>query len=156
MDSFKQPQGAGEGVSEYLRSAILSVLGIRVKFIAKAETARSAKTPGKALEGEPATDALGWAVAPIPEPNVPEPDLPEPAPELEPDLEPDFEADAALALETTDQTSTLVVDSASIPAGVSKSDNSRYGEAVVRELLGASFVEEHDIAPRVVPVALDE
>ncbi len=33
--SFKQQTGGGQGVSEYLRQAILAVLGIRVKFIAK-------------------------------------------------------------------------------------------------------------------------
>jgi DNA polymerase-3 subunit gamma/tau len=32
-----------------------------------------------------------------------------------------------------------------IPAG------SRYGEAVVREILGAQFIEEETIAPRVTP-----
>ncbi|MCY7412868.1 MAG: hypothetical protein LH471_07535, partial [Salinibacterium sp.] len=29
--------------------------------------------------------------------------------------------------------------------------DTRYGESVVREVLGASFLEEHPIAPRVVP-----
>ena len=35
--SFKQQTGGGQGVSEYLRQAILAVLGIRVKFIAKVD-----------------------------------------------------------------------------------------------------------------------
>jgi DNA polymerase-3 subunit gamma/tau len=30
----------------------------------------------------------------------------------------------------------------------------RYGESVVREILGASFIEEQTIAPRVVPKEL--
>jgi DNA polymerase-3 subunit gamma/tau len=30
-------------------------------------------------------------------------------------------------------------------------ENSRYGESVVREILGASFIEEQAVAPRVVP-----
>jgi DNA polymerase-3 subunit gamma/tau len=32
-------------------------------------------------------------------------------------------------------------------------DAARYGESVVRELLGASFIEEQPVAPRVVPRA---
>ncbi|MBX3100326.1 MAG: DNA polymerase III subunit gamma and tau [Salinibacterium sp.] len=35
-------------------------------------------------------------------------------------------------------------------------ENARYGESVVRELLGASFIEEQSVAPRVVPTARDE
>jgi DNA polymerase-3 subunit gamma/tau len=40
--SFKEQQAPGQGVSEYLRAAIVDVLGIRVKFVAKAETAPAA------------------------------------------------------------------------------------------------------------------
>ena len=32
----------------------------------------------------------------------------------------------------------------------------RYGESVVRELLGASFIEEEQVAPRVVPRPADD
>jgi DNA polymerase-3 subunit gamma/tau len=51
------------------------------------------------------------------------------------------------------------------PAAMSRSDKpqepasagpSRYGEAVVRELLNASFIEETTIAPRDRPVTLPE
>jgi len=35
-------------------------------------------------------------------------------------------------------------------------DSARYGEAVVRELLGANFIEEQQVAPRVVPVPREE
>ena len=34
--------------------------------------------------------------------------------------------------------------------------DARYGESVVRELLGASFIEEEPLKPRVVPVPRDE
>jgi DNA polymerase-3 subunit gamma/tau len=37
--SFKQQTGGVQGVSEYLRQAILAVLGIRVKFIARSDAA---------------------------------------------------------------------------------------------------------------------
>ncbi|WP_345763709.1 DNA polymerase III subunit gamma and tau [Diaminobutyricibacter sp. McL0608] len=42
--SFRQ-QGAGQGVSEYLRQAIVDLLGIRVKFIARADGAPPAAAP---------------------------------------------------------------------------------------------------------------
>jgi DNA polymerase III subunit gamma/tau len=34
---------------------------------------------------------------------------------------------------------------------VPTAEDSRYGESVVREILGASFIEEQPVAPRVVP-----
>jgi DNA polymerase-3 subunit gamma/tau len=126
VDSFKQPQGSGEGVSEILRRAILEVLGIRVKFIAKAEVAAS-EPPAPASDVPPvATDAEGWAVVTIPasEP-VAQPAAPTKAPRQKPDAP-------------------------------KSAESKRYGESVVRELLGASFIEEQPIAPRVVPVPKDD
>ena len=130
VDSFKQPQGAGEGVSEVLRRAIVEVLGLRVKFIAKADA--SAAPPAAAPASAPAADtsgpekdAQGWAVAEIP---GAEPVEVAPAPE-----------GRAAASEPAKPT-----------------EKARYGESVVRELLGASFIEEHDVAPRVVPQPRDD
>ena len=40
-------------------------------------------------------------------------------------------------------------------APTASSEPARYGESVVRELLGASFIEEQTVAPRVVPRAED-
>ena len=34
--------------------------------------------------------------------------------------------------------------------------NARYGEAVVRQLLGATFIEEQVVVPRVVPMPRDD
>ena len=58
--SFKQQQGVGQGVSEFLRRAIVEVLGIRVKFVARVDAAAHAKST-------PATIA-----APVIEPASPE------------------------------------------------------------------------------------
>ncbi|MCU1577894.1 MAG: polymerase subunit gamma and tau [Rhodoglobus sp.] len=41
-------------------------------------------------------------------------------------------------------------------ASAKPDEKARYGESVVRELLGASFIEEQDVAPRVVPVPKDD
>jgi DNA polymerase-3 subunit gamma/tau len=50
---FRQPPVAGEGVSEHLRRAILDVLGIRVKFIAKVEATMANTAPAKAPGAAP-------------------------------------------------------------------------------------------------------
>ncbi|MCU1437915.1 MAG: polymerase subunit gamma and tau, partial [Naasia sp.] len=80
--SFRQQQTTGEGVSEILRQAILDVLGVRVKFLARIDAPDHPPAPGGAPEA----------------PAAPQPQ--------------------------------------------------RYGEAVVREILGASFLEETPLPPR--------
>ena len=128
VDSFKQPQGSGEGVSEVLRRAIVEVLGLRVKFIAKADASAEPPAAAPTTSVTPPVsekDAQGWAVAEIP---GSEPPAPAPA------------AKASAA--------------SSEPA--KPADKARYGESVVRELLGASFIEEQDVAPRVVPRPADD
>ena len=42
------------------------------------------------------------------------------------------------------------------PTKAQAADKARYGESVVRELLGASFIEEEQVAPRVVPRPADD
>src|SRR5690606_4836222 len=68
-------QGAGDSVSEHLRQAILKVLGVRVKFIARVEGAAAAPAapaaaPPAASAAPPAPAAApaagGWNVTPIP------------------------------------------------------------------------------------------
>jgi DNA polymerase III subunit gamma/tau len=135
---FKKPQTAGESVSEVLRAAILSILGLRVKFIAKVEPTLAAIAEETAVseaaapieeqapeptepEAEPAVDAAGWAVAAIPGSAEPE--------QVAPRSNPKAAKTAAPAT----------------PAP------QRYGESVVREILGASFIEEQTVVPRVTP-----
>jgi len=128
VDSFKQPQGSGEGVSEVLRRAIVEVLGLRVKFIAKADASAEPPAAAPTTSVTPPVsekDAQGWAVAEIP------------------GAEPPAPAPAAKA-------------SAASSEPAKPADKARYGESVVRELLGASFIEEQDVAPRVVPRPADD
>jgi DNA polymerase III subunit gamma/tau len=125
--SFKQSGPGATGVSEYLRTAILQVLGLRVKFIAKAEARPAAKTQSPAAQEQPAAPQAaessdGWAVASIPGAEPP----------------------ADVERIATD-------DEPTVPAGPE-----RYGESVVREMLGASFIEEQPLKPRVVPTAQGE
>ena len=119
-----------DSVSEHLRAAIQQVLGMRVKFLAR--------VAGPAPAAEPAVPA---------DLEAPEPES-EPAPEPEPepgDEEPMEPAPAAAA-------------DSDAPARSERtaSERQRYGEAVVREILQASFLEETTLAPRVRPVASDD
>ena len=62
VQSFRQPQSAGgQSVSEYLRQAIIDILGIRVKFIARADGAPAGGTPSRPTAGAPAApEAPTW------------------------------------------------------------------------------------------------
>lgn len=58
VQSFRQPDAGGApGVSEYLRQAIVDVLGIRVKFIAKADSAPGSGGSPRPSAGAPAAPA---------------------------------------------------------------------------------------------------
>jgi DNA polymerase III subunit gamma/tau len=172
VDKFKQSTPGGDSVSEVLRSAILDVLGLRVKYIARVEQPGAkvapapvsapapAAVPAPAVPAPAAVSADGWATAgPPPE------DFPEPP---EPDVEPAGWAVAAIpgsaGAPASDSAEGEPVEAsfggektASSPAGrgapsVPRSTGpQRYGEAVVREILNASFIEEQPHVPRVIP-----
>ena len=87
-----------------------------------------APEPEPAADAAPTTDPSGWAVASIPESEPTGPVQHKPR------------AKAAPAPATEQELA----------------DKARYGESVVRELLGASFIEEEQLAPRVVPQPKDD
>jgi DNA polymerase-3 subunit gamma/tau len=134
--NFKQPQGAAEGVSEYLRNAIVEVIGLRVKFIAKVEPTLADETEPEPTEPdtEPAVDAAGWAVAEIPA--------------SQDNMESSSAAVKPAAVKPTEAKQAAAPVAA---AATSAPEPQRYGESVVREILGASFIEEQAVAPRVTP-----
>lgn len=150
VENFRKPQSADQSVSEILRNAIVDVLGIRVKFIAKPDAAAAAAAtaeestgeprdaPDESAKPEPQKDGSGWAVAAIPqsEPSPQDDARDEPKSESGPKSKPEPAARAEAAQ-----------SKAKNPAGAKQ----RYGEAVVREILGANFIEEKTVAPRVTP-----
>lgn len=140
VENFRKPQAAQQSVSEILRQAIVDVLGIRVKFIAKADTAAVSADVRDQDEVKASTPAESdWAVTSIPSSDSSEP---EPEPEQEPEQEQEQEPEPAQP--TSQEKHTPAKEHTS-------SGKQRYGEAVVREILGANFIEEQSIAPRVVP-----
>ncbi|MHB1170898.1 MAG: DNA polymerase III subunit gamma and tau [Lacisediminihabitans sp.] len=158
VTNFKQQQGAGEGVSEYLRRAIVEVLGLRVKFIAKVDapaapvvtTVVTTVEQAAAPEPESAPSGTTWETAVVTDS---EPET-KPAPrETKPAAKPAAQAatDAAAA---EGPAKAAVPRAATAPATVSR-DKQRYGESVVREILGANFIEEQSVAPTVTPQPRD-
>ena len=136
---FKELTPSGDGISAILRSAILDLLGFRVKFIAQLSNAPAAPAPAPQRttqapppaddeapeQTEPDVEPGGWAVASIP-PSAP--------------TEAELRAQSAAARKP-------VVKEEPAPT----TESVRYGEAVVREILNATFIEEQPVAPRVVP-----
>jgi DNA polymerase-3 subunit gamma/tau len=171
VDGFKRPVQTGGGVSEVLRTAILEVLGVRVKFLPRVDgtavrpeaqpvAAPLAETPPDDPDDvppppDPVVERVPVPVAPTrastagvvppptsaPRPPVVSEPLPPAgwgavAPEAPPEAEPEPVVRAA------------TVPAVDVPAPPVRPDEAqRYGEAVVRELLGASFLEETVIAP---------
>jgi DNA polymerase-3 subunit gamma/tau len=190
--SFRQQQAGGAlGVSEYLRQAIVDILGIRVKYIARADGSSSgpagpsgptsapaapaapavpsAPSGAGAPPAEPASAAVRaatteWAVVTIPGSGAPTPapasvgtlerepeplDDSAPPEEIEPPEEPPLPEEplGEWAAEPTAAGSPPARPAASAaPAAGARTptfqEPQRYGEAVVREILGATFIEE--------------
>ncbi|MDP9027048.1 MAG: hypothetical protein M3N46_05750, partial [Actinomycetota bacterium] len=167
VNNFKDRPTSGDSVSETLRSAINTVLGIRVKYVARVDAAANV-SPTSTIPA-PVSAALsapsngGWNVTPIPG-SVPTPaeEAPPPADEPEPPYEPPAEEpqppEEPLAAPATPRARAAKTSSAPEPTTPRRGQpqaSARYGEAVVRELLGASFIEEQNLAPRDRPVPLD-
>jgi DNA polymerase-3 subunit gamma/tau len=158
--SFKQPQGPGESVSEHLRGAIHEVLGVRVKFLARHEAAAEPHpdpqpappkepppAPSESVAENPLPPAPEWNVVSIPssepaaadtQPSAPEPEASAPQPEPAVPATPPTPAGERRA-----------------PQPHTADGKARYGEAVVREILGASFIEEQPLRPVDPPAPLD-
>jgi len=149
VNNFKERPTSGDSVSEQLRTAITAVLGIRVKFVARVDAAAVAPAAAAAEAATPPTepetpsDNGGWNVAAIPGSEA---------------------AALAAAADAADEQAPAQEESsasggATEPISQREAQPSaaraRYGEAVVRELLGANFIEEQDLAPRDRPVTLE-
>lgn len=155
--------------SEHLRQAIAHVIGVRVKFTARAEGAPTGAVPtlapdaAAAPEPEPASApapaappaSAGWDVAPIPSDDAepPYPEYPEPMPDAASVPEPMEAASApassgvsAAPTDTPTPSRPETPPPSVVPASVADSSHRpAYGEAVVRGILGAKFIGEHPV-----------
>jgi DNA polymerase-3 subunit gamma/tau len=150
--SFKQPQGPGESISEQLRGAIHQVLGVRVKFLARHEATAEAAAPAAAPADEnPLPPAPAWNVVPIPS-STPAEASPAPAPVSDAAAEPEPAPEASAPAEAAPASA----PARPAPTATTADGKARYGEAVVREILGASFIEEQSLRPATAPAPLDD
>jgi DNA polymerase-3 subunit gamma/tau len=116
-----------------------------------------------AAPGAPAATTTGWDVAAIPQSAPPEPDEPEYISEEPAGGVPPVEIDAPSVNRVSEALGSVPSAAQTAPApqrsappapnGRGIPQNSRYGEAVVREILNAQFIEEETIVPRVTPLS---
>ena len=165
VDALKQQATPGDGVGDHLKRAVFSVLGFTPKLVAKVEASRATAQRATASASTPVADDA-------PEPT--EPDVEPPAPDghswytapvtdAEPETRPVREEPKApkapkSTAQATAKTDTQPEPQQPEPQQLEKPqpekpayDKDRYGESVVREILGASFIEEQTVAPRVTP-----
>jgi DNA polymerase-3 subunit gamma/tau len=162
VSSFKQPQGPGESVSEQLRGAIHQVLGVRVKFLARHEAApgdaaptRAApKPPSPPVDENPLPPAPEWNVVSIPS-NEPAGAPPDPDTEPEPPASVTPASAPPAPVRAPAPGRTAPAPGRTAPQKNTADGKARYGEAVVREILGASFIEEQALHPTDPPAPLD-
>ncbi|HEU0206197.1 MAG TPA: DNA polymerase III subunit gamma and tau [Pseudolysinimonas sp.] len=161
VSNFKERPTSGDSVSEQLRTAISTVLGIRVRFVPRVDAAAgapgpvAAETPGPTAEpvaepvGEPANG--GWNVTAIPGSEAAALAAAADQADEEPAAS---DSQAKSAANEPSASGGATAPTAQRDAQPSAA-RARYGEAVVRELLGANFIEEQDLAPRDRPVTLE-
>jgi DNA polymerase-3 subunit gamma/tau len=173
VDALKQRTTPGEGVSDFLKQAVYDVLGFRPLLTARAEAPRADApvVPIRATQpsAPPTASRPPVAEEPSTEHQVYEAQPPE---RTEPDVEPQIPAgvtwETAVITDSEPETKRMpsAVPKAEKPAAptapepaapkraapVATADGKqRYGESVVREILGASFIEEQTVLPRVAP-----
>ena len=146
VDALRQRSAPGEGIGDHLKQAVFEVLGFRPLLLPRPETPKA-----EVLRAEPVQQ-----------------EAPEPT---EPDIEPAITWATAVVTDAEPETKPVaekrpapvkvappVVDEVAVdePAPKAKpiatvDGKQRYGESVVREILGANFIEEQVVAPRVAP-----
>ena len=164
VDALKQQAAPGQGVGELLKKAFVQVLGFEPAFIARVDSSAAQQhvVPQVSTEEPPAdefppTESGGWAVVSIPDSEP----MPEPAQvsglrDSKPEAKPQAEPAAAPAQEPPKAKAKAPVPPPAATQTTAPPVSARYGEAVVRQLLGATFIEEQVVVPRVVPMPRDD
>ena len=162
---LKKPASPGQGVGDILKKAFVTVLGLEPALVARVDANASPPvrptdqgTPDETppVDEFPPTEG-GWAVAAIPESEPVDAPAPTRIPARKnPSSSEVSAAEPATQPKPVQKKSPAASGPSASATGSTAAQNARYGESVVRELLGASFIEEQQVAPRVVPTARDE
>jgi DNA polymerase-3 subunit gamma/tau len=156
VDAVKQQSTSGDGASDYLKKAVFDILGFTPKFLARVETTRAAAQEAPEPtepEVEPTPPSgITWETAVVTDS---EPET-KPVRAERPKVERRAADTAPAATSPGIPADTAPVTSIREPVQQKQPekpayDKQRYGESVVREILGASFIEEQAVAPRVTP-----
>jgi DNA polymerase-3 subunit gamma/tau len=150
VDALKQRAAPGDGVADYFKQAVFDVLGFRPLLLAKVEATHAVvqEAPPEPTEPDvepPVPSGTTWETAVVTdsEPETKRPPEESRTPAVAPAAASKAAEEAAPKAEAPAKP---IVQKQSDP-----SDKQRYGEAVVREILGASFIEEQAVTPRVTP-----
>src|SRR5690554_4895739 len=164
VDDLKDRSNPGKGTADYLKKAVAEILGFTPLLLASVDAGVAPAAPARIATAPqapatPATDAAGWATVAIPGSEPRDEDAPPP------DEPPADEPPAAHSARPTDAARNEPEQRAPQSNGQGTRPSSRqpqassgggasrarYGEAVVREILGANFIEEQPHSPRVTP-----
>jgi DNA polymerase-3 subunit gamma/tau len=121
----------------------------------EAATPEDVASPEEAGPPTAQIDADGWAVVSIPPSYDDEPAASQPATKAGAAAPASRAVAPAPAKRTADKDPASGASGASGASRAPGTSGNRYGEAVVRELLKAEFIEEQQLAPRDAPVAFD-
>ncbi|MEO7005934.1 MAG: DNA polymerase III subunit gamma and tau [Terrimesophilobacter sp.] len=173
VDGLKERSVPGQGIGDYLKQATFQVLGIRPALVAKVDPKPAA---GNSTQQDPpdepepedtggpeptepdVQDALPegttWYTAPVPESDSSQQAQPAPTSPARAKAEVIPEPAAERQEQTPAVPGPVAPEPAAPEPATTKAalqPRQRYGESVVREILGASFIEEQTIEPVVTP-----
>ena len=155
VDALKQQAAPGEGVGDYLKQAIFDVLGIRPGLMARVEAVRSVQQePPEPTEPdvEPAlSSGTTWETVVVTDSEPETKRVADPRPAARKSLPAPQPSSASVPVPAPAPASASAPPAAKKAAPAIAGGNQRYGESVVREILGASFIEEQAVTPRVAP-----
>jgi len=160
LEALRQRSASGDGIGDHLKQAVFDVLGFRPLLLPHAEILKTTLVGGATVNAKAAQGISVSRDEPPLQQEAPEPTEPfvEPAiswvtaviTDAEPETKPVVNVKPAVARKTPVRVTEP--EAKQRPAPVSTVDGKqRYGESVVREILGAHFIEEQAVAPRVAP-----
>ncbi|MCU1505428.1 MAG: polymerase subunit gamma/tau [Microbacteriaceae bacterium] len=163
VDALKQQATSGDGAGDYLKKAVFDILGFTPKLLARVEVTRAAAqeapepTEPEVEPTPPSGTTWETAVVTDSEPETkpvraerPKAERPT-ADKVPAAASPSIASDTAAVTTIPEQQLPPAQKQAPRPQEKPAYDKQRYGESVVREILGASFIEEQSVAPRVTP-----
>ncbi|MDQ1606642.1 MAG: polymerase subunit gamma/tau, partial [Microbacteriaceae bacterium] len=163
VDALKQQATSGDGAGDYLKKAVFDILGFTPKLLARVEVTRAAAQEAPEPtepEFEPTPPSgTTWETAVVTDSEPETKPVRAERPKAERPTADKVPAAASPSI-ATDTAAVTTIPEQQLPPAQKQAprqqekpayDKQRYGESVVREILGASFIEEQSVAPRVTP-----